>query len=999
MMKLQAYFILALLLAFQVKLTEAQDAIIGPSAVITGRFLGETPPLRDLPPVTAAELAEMELKAKQKMLNPGLKRREYPYAATALPKGPDQAWQRTMGANRDGRAPLTNFGAQTVTTYYPPDCNGTAGPAHYMQTVNTTYSIYNKSGTLLAGPTNLNTLFNGVTGSTYNDGDPIVLYDEQADRWFVAEFSISGSNDYMLMAVSTTNDPTGTWYAYSFDVADTPDYMKFGVWRDGYYMATNTYNGADIYVFERSQMLIGGTARGVAFDNPNRPTTIDGFVVVPPLDNDGPFAPEGSPGIFIAFNDDAIGGGSDQLWIFELDADWTTPTNSTFSRVQQIAVTPFDSNFGMDWDNIAQPNTTRQLDAIPMVIMNPPQYRNFSTHQTIVCCHTVDVDNTDHAGIRWYELQKTGSSWTIRQQGTYAPDEHSRWMGSIMMNNAHEIALGYSISSATVYPGIRYCGQSAADNAAATNTLGEAEQIIQTGSYSQSPTNRWGDYSSMQLDPIDDETFWYTNQYVGSSGQRLTKVANFQIGTPVIHASFVASNTHPLTGSQVNFTDLSTGLPTSWNWTFTPSTITYLNGTTATSRNPQVSFNVSGYYTVSLYAANASGNDTETRTNYILAYSPGTWTGAASTDWYSAGNWEGDVLPTSTTDVVIPSNASNWPVHSGDFTVGTQCGSLSFQPGTEMTVNGGITISKSKTLNMTSGGALSLTGNWQNNGNFLAGNGSVEFTGNGTASVAVPVPDITGYTRSMFAGGMTALTGGIVGPTGDDGAAVVPINFTFVYLGVGYTNLKFCTNGWVSLNQSGTVNLHLNTSLFTASTPNTTLAPWWDDLKDDNPSKLYYLTQGSAPNRVFTAEWNQVLSYSNGSSTRMSFQVKLYETTNVIEFHYGTVTPGNQSANESASIGVEDATGGSGHFIEATTGSSTTGVTTLVYPANWPSQNYRFTPPVPQAAFNDLIINNSGGTLTFNVNTVIGGGMTVMPGASFRVATGKSLDINGDTSK
>jgi hypothetical protein len=220
-----------------------------------------------------------------------------------------------------------------------------------------------------------------------------------------------------------------------------PDYEKFGIWQDGYYMGTNNASTNDIYVFQRSQMLVGGTAQMVGFNNAWRPTTIDGFMCVPPVDNDGAFAPAGSPGLFITLNDDAIGGGSDQLWIYELAVNWTTPVSSTFNRVQQLNVPSFDSNFGANWDNIKQLGTTRELDGIPMVIMNVPQYRNFGTYQTLVCCHTVDVDATDHAGIRWYELRKTSGSWTLRQSGTYAPDGHSRWMGSVMLNGTNEIGL------------------------------------------------------------------------------------------------------------------------------------------------------------------------------------------------------------------------------------------------------------------------------------------------------------------------------------------------------------------------------------------------------------------------------------------------------------------------------------------------------------------------------------------------------------------------------
>jgi len=523
-------------------IAQAQDTIVHPSLTGFGLFMGETAPLREIPPMTAYEQRIMAEKAIRKINNPKLRTRSYPFTETALPNGPDAAWQKGMGTNGIPKAPLVNFTGQS-SPYYPSDANGTAGPLYYMQTVNCTYAIYNKSGDLLVGPTAINTLFSGVPGADYNDGDPLVLYDEQADRWLVVEFSISGSNDYMLVAVSTTSDPTGTWYKYSFDVVDMPDYEKFGIWQDGYYMGVNNPSGKDIYVFQRSVMLAGGTSPlMVGFDNPNRPTSIDGFMCVPPVDNDGTFAPAGSPGTFIAFNDDAIAGGSDQLWIYELTVNWATPTASTFSRVQQINVIPFDSDFGNTWSNIEQPGTSQKLDAIPMVVMHAPQYRNFGTYQTIVCCHTVDVDASNHAGIRWYELRRdtqTSGSWTIRQQGTYAPDGHSRWMGSIMLNGSGRIGLGYSVSSSTIYPGIRYTGQSSNGYSSASGIMDIPEETILTATTSQSSYNRWGDYSLMSVDPADDQTFWYTTQYGGS---RQTKIASFKLGNEPVVSTLAAQN-------------------------------------------------------------------------------------------------------------------------------------------------------------------------------------------------------------------------------------------------------------------------------------------------------------------------------------------------------------------------------------------------------------------------------------------------------------------------
>lgn len=614
-MKQRYFFALILLVLFLS--VEAQDSIVRPTTVGTGTLIGITPPLKDIPPITQAEFDGMVAKANEKLLNPKLRTRNYPFAETALPKGPDGVWQKTMGGNKAALSdPIVNFQGQT-SPYFPPDENGTAGPNHYMQTVNTTYAIYSKTGTLLAGPTPMNQLFGSVPGANCNDGDPIILYDEMAGRWMAAAFSLCGNPDRMLVAVSATDDPTGIWYQYSFVMGGMPDYEKFGIWPDGYYMGTNTSNNTDIYVFERSVMLAGGTSpKMVSFDNPWRPGSVDGFMMVPPVDNDGPAAPAGSPGLFIAHQDDAFGGSADQLWIYELAVDWTTTTNSTFTRVQQINVEPFDSNFGNNWNNIRQPGTNQKLDAIPQVIMNVPQYRNFGTYQTLVCCHTVDVDATDHAGIRWYELRKTTGQWTIRQQGTYAPDQHSRWMASIMLNGSNELGLGYSISSTSVYPGIRYTGQTAQEYALASGVMDVAEGVIWEGTASQTGANRWGDYSLLSVDPSDDETFWYTNQYV-SGGQR-TRIASFSIGPLGPTPNFSANTTLPCIGQTVSFTDLSNGAPTSWSWSFSPNTVTYVNGTSSNSQNPRVQFNAFGSYSVTLAATNGGGTNSVTQENYIL---------------------------------------------------------------------------------------------------------------------------------------------------------------------------------------------------------------------------------------------------------------------------------------------------------------------------------------------------------------------------------------------
>ena len=1151
-----------LILQVMISITAAgQEPSVGPATIINGTFMGETPPLRDLTPISPAQWAIMVEKAASKMNNPDLKHRSYPFASTALPKGPDPVWQNTMGLRSDSKVPVQTFDGGT-SAGWPADPNGSMGPNHYIQTVNSYYTIYNRAGDIVAGPTAINTLFWGYAGAENNDGDPIVLYDEQAERWLLAEFSISSANDYVLVAVSSTDDPTGTWYKYSFDVWETPDYEKFGVWRDGYYMATNTGSGPDMYVFQRSQMLIGASALAVGFDNPWRPTTMDGFLCAPPLDNDGPPAPEGEPGLFIAFNDDAIGGGSDELWIYELDADWNTPANSTFTRTQQIAVASFDSHFGDNWDNIGQLGTTKELDAIPMVIMNPPQYRNFSTYETIVCCHTVDVDQTDHAGIRWYELRRVSSGdWTIRQQGTYAPDANSRWMGSIMLNGYNEIGLGYSISSTSMYPGIRYCGQSSSAYAAANGTMDVAEQIIHTGAYSQTNYNRWGDYSGMQVDPSDDETFWYTSQYSGGSNVVKSKIANFQIGTMILTANFAVSNPEPNLYSTVILSDASLGGPSNWNWSITPSTFSFVKGTSSTSRDPKVQFNEEGDYSITLIVSNGSSYDTITKTDFITvtdcncyvlpynvnfvdstmppcwknldhiglgqkwvfdnpanrpvhtpsydngfalldsymygpgnsqnadlvtplldltdyttvniafqhwfyyqtpstgrlfytnndgttwnqlaswasttnnptAYSldvssyvagksqvrfkwnytatygiiwavddisitgtgPNTWTGAASSSWTATGNWSAGAVPTSSSNVIIPATAANWPTYSGNFVVGTTCNKITMLGASQMTVTGNFTVNPGKTLDVKGTGQLHIGGSWNNNGNFLPGGGTVHFNTTTAANVNAVTNNIANTILATFHKGMTEITDGSAGPTGNDASSNASIGFSFYFLGNSYSQVSICTNGWLSFNTSNAGTSPLNARLFSNQQPNITLAPWYDDLNADLANAITYKTVGSSPYRVFTVQWKSMPVYNGVTSpARISFQVKLYETSNMIEFHYGDIVEGTHSASESASIGIENATGGSGNYIDATTGSTTAGVSTLTTTANWPKVNYRFTPPASVQFFNDLNAEKSTSSLGLLVNTVVRDDLTITSGT----LTGPSgnLEVAGD---
>lgn len=457
----------------------------------------------------------------------------------AQPEAPDPGLQTDINPGMPG--PLGTFeGVNNVNGVLPPDTNGDIGPNHYVQTVNLAFAVYDRAGAKLYGPANINTLWQGFSGvcSTSNDGDPIVLYDHLADRWLISQFALPNyprGPFYQCIAISQTPDPTGAWWRYQFTVSNTKmnDYPKFGVWGDGYYMTVNQFNqgtltwgGEGVVVFERDKMLQGQTARMVYFDLYSRDPNLGGML---PSDLDGPAPAAGTPNYFVEVDDDAWGYSPDQLQVWEFKTDWTTPANSTFTNVQNLGVTAFDSNMcGGARNCIPQPGGTK-VDAIADRLMYRLQYRNFGSYQTMVVNHTIDVDNTDHAGVRWYELRKSGTSWAVNQQGTYAPDAAHRWMGSVAMNGVGDMALGFSTSSTSIYPSIRYTGRLAADPAGQMSQ-GEATLFAGTG-YQTHSSGRWGDYSMMAVDPTDDCTFWYTTEYYAAGATSAgwqTRIGSFK---------------------------------------------------------------------------------------------------------------------------------------------------------------------------------------------------------------------------------------------------------------------------------------------------------------------------------------------------------------------------------------------------------------------------------------------------------------------------------------
>ena len=467
--------------------------------------------------------------------------RRIPLPPGLAPLAEDPVLQRTVGPNTPtvgisfeglGNAQYTFFPDAA-----PPDTNGAVGATQYVQWVNESFAVFNKStGALVAGPTAGNTLWSGFGGGcqSNNDGDPIAIYDKIANRWVMSQFSVSSGPFLQCIAVSTTSDATGTYNRYSFQYNNFDDYPKMGVWPDAYYetfnmFSGNTFVGSDVCAYDRNAMLAGHAATQVCFQQNN---SIGGLL---PSDLDGTtLPPTGSPNYMIFFS-------TNSLKLFRFHVDFATPGNSTFTGPTTISVAAFTPLCG-GGTCVTQPGTTTRLDSLADRLMYRLAYRNFGTHESLVVNHSVAANSG--GGIRWYEIQNPSGTPSLAQQGTFAPDSNFRWMGSIAMDQAGNLAVGYSVSNgSTIHPSIAYTGRLASDP---SGTLGAEVNVI-TGTGSQNAgLTRWGDYSAMTVDPVDDCTFWYTQEYMKTTGSFNwnTRIANFKFpgcggggGTPAVTLS------------------------------------------------------------------------------------------------------------------------------------------------------------------------------------------------------------------------------------------------------------------------------------------------------------------------------------------------------------------------------------------------------------------------------------------------------------------------------
>lgn len=461
--------------------------------------------------------------------------------------------QLELIVDRDG----TNSGQSGSV---PPDPVGAVGKDHFVQMVNgggSVILITDKDGNTVSGPFSSNTFWGSVNSS--GAGDPMILWDQLAERWFLLELGSDFTS--MLLAISDTDDPTGQYTAYKINSPGLPDYPKIGIWPSGYYVTTNEFTDDEIptYVIDREAMIAGNPVLNFqrVLGIPKFGGT-NAFQVASAVNWDGVTPPPAtSPMMTVRIHDDAWGDGADRVEIFEFVPDFDNPSNTTFNGPIELPTAAFDADLcpGGDIFTCIEQGNGQFMSALQQVIMFRPQYRNFGTHESVVLNFSVDVTGGNQAGVRWMELRKTEDDpWFIYQEGTYAPDNESRFMGAIAMDGAGNIGMGYTVISNNRFPSTALTGRRV------TDPLGQMtfdETIIGEGQ-SWNGSQRWGDYAAMTVDPVDQGTFWFTNEYASTSGGWTTKIASFVIRRDTFDIAAQALLT-PVSADDLGPTEVVTG--------------------------------------------------------------------------------------------------------------------------------------------------------------------------------------------------------------------------------------------------------------------------------------------------------------------------------------------------------------------------------------------------------------------------------------------------------
>jgi len=497
-------------------------------------FFGKSKPVKEMKIVLPGEHTEEQRIIKNHM----------PYGLDKLPENPIEHHKPVMQDKQGtlkSKGPALNFeGVSNVNNGYPADPNGDVSYDHYIQSVNQSFAVWDKSGNMIYGPVDYQTIWDGFPGpwTNYIWCDPIIKYDRLADRWIICSMAFNNSQTifYTMVAVSVSPDPLGAYYCYGYPFDNMNDYPKLSIWPNGYYITYNIYDVTlEIFlhalatVIDREAMLAG---------SPN-PTVIE--FIVPgsdselffplPADFYGSEIPAELPGYITNVCSHNPGNPFDlSLDMYAFDPDWDTPLNSTFEQILQFDIGEIDpfTNFG---PGAPQPNNDKNVITIPVYMMYPLSYRAFEDYESMVCSHTLWEDEIHY--VKWYELRRDDVDWYIYQTGNYAPDNTHRYQPSIAINAYGDMALGYTASDENTFPSVRMTGRRLGD------PLGEMtyqEVELFTGmNYINTyqayfDGNRWGDYASMMVDPADDTTFWFTNMYPtaeansGNWGTRIFKI-------------------------------------------------------------------------------------------------------------------------------------------------------------------------------------------------------------------------------------------------------------------------------------------------------------------------------------------------------------------------------------------------------------------------------------------------------------------------------------------
>ena len=811
--------------------------------------------------------------------------------------------------------------------FLPPDPMGEAGPNHYVQVVNVAFKVWDKSGTPLTPTILLRSLFAPLVAPCYQFiGHAGVTYDQLADRWIITQRCDKLAPGRQFVAVSKTNDPTGAYYLYSFQMTNTKhiDQPKFGVWSDGYYMADTQidkrgifFRGAGFFAFDRAKMLKGDpTASFIYFDScPGNincvvagalPSDIDGFIPPPP----------GAPNVFALYTANEWGDPQgDGLRLFDFHADFTTPANSTFTeRVgSPLAVAAFDpmANF------VKQPvpaSSSSYLKPLTDRLMHRLAYRNFGTGvESLIITHTVDTPTQDHVGVRYYQLNRTApaSPFTIAEQQTFSPDSTSRFMSSGAMNFQGDTVIGFSASSETVFPSIRYAARLGTDPPG--TGLAQGEQTIIAGTGSQlSSTGNWGYTSDLTVEPNDDCSFWYTQEYYEftGSGPWQTRIAKFAPRECVVS---------PRGSVQGTVTSCATNQPL-------PDVTIDLDGTGAFNRRTDVTGTYAmtvapGTYTIipkklGYYAAPISGVTVDDGNaavrDFCMMPVPSLSPSAAPT--VTSGNNLIEPNECNTLNIPITNNGTV-PASAVSATVSTNTPGVTLVSPTsaypDIAPNGGVQTNITPFRISTDSSLVCLT--------------SIDLTvtvtysgGNKSPAVfnlkmTVGQPRGPNYGFTVSTGEIT--TGGVLVPGSQDNLmSEIPTPFAFTLYGKPVNAgqlLGVHRFGVIELNDNDANPFPINEPLPTSTVESTTavLFPYWDDLtmRPDSitGSGVFTLTSGTAPNRSFQIEWRARTGSMFGPVDTV-FAVVLHENSDDFEYIYSLTgsNPGNWSGL-SATIGVQ----------------------------------------------------------------------------------------------